>query len=196
MGLAVARARDLNIPIVLDPVACGVLPYRKKVVLDLIERGKPYLIIKGNLAEIKGLLGLTALVQGVDSLESEEGAKEAAIRLSRATGCNVAATGRVDGVAQVNGDMMRAAEVLNGTEMFTSITGAGCMVGALVAACAAVHPHEQWAATLTGILAFNIAGERAFRRSGPNPGSFRSLLMDELYGLRGEELQREGRIRW
>jgi hydroxyethylthiazole kinase len=70
------------------------------------------------------------------------------------------------------------------------------MVGGVVAACAAAAPEEIWLAVITAICGFNIAGERALRMGGDRPGSFKVLLMDNLFQLRGEDLIKEGKVNW
>ncbi|MDR2079275.1 MAG: hydroxyethylthiazole kinase, partial [Treponema sp.] len=95
----------------------------------------------------------------------------------------------------------RLAWISNGTEMFTKITGAGCMLGALcgAAAAAAVPGAETnaksgiFAAACAAVTAMGVAGELAFERA-PLPGSFRVALMDSIYGITGETIIQRGKI--
>lgn len=178
-------------PLVIDPVGCGVIPSRVKVIERIAAAGK-ITCIKGNGAEIKSLAGLKSKARGVDSLDTGEGLTEACSSLAARMQVVAAATGAVDIVA----DYQHLALIKNGTPLFGCITGAGCMVGGLAAACMGAVPSEPWLAAITGITAFNIAGERAAVISGANPGTFHSLLFDQLFGLRGEDIIKEARVEW
>ena len=188
---AVKGAAVAGVPVIVDPVACGVIPRKVEMLKRFIENGK-IACIKGNSAEIKSLAGVQAQARGADSLDQGEGLELACQALAEKEQAVVAGTGAVDVVA----DCQRLAFINNGTFLFSSITGAGCMVGGVVAACIGVVPLEPWLATITGLIAFNIAGEQAARESGANPGSFRSLLFDKLYHLRGEDIIKEAQVEW
>lgn len=184
-----ASANDLQV--VVDPVACGVIPHRMGVLSKLSQTGR-ISCFKGNIAEIKCLAGIESQARGVDSLDSGEGLEQACRALAQKEQLLVAATGAVDVVA----DDRNAARLKNGTELFGYITGAGCMVGGVVAACMGAVPTEPWLAAITAITAFNIAGERAAKFSGPAPGSFHTLLFDKLFQLKGADIIKEARIEW
>lgn len=65
--------------------------------------------------------------------------------------------------------------------MMSRVTGVGCSMGALAAACASVSSSPLQAAVSTAVL-MGIAGEMAFEQS-PAPGSFAVSLLDSLYSL-------------
>ncbi|MDD3364700.1 MAG: hydroxyethylthiazole kinase [Syntrophomonas sp.] len=188
---AVKGASFTGVPVIVDPVACGVIPRKMEILKRLIANGK-VTCIKGNSAEIKSLAGVQSQARGVDSLDQGEGLDQACQTLAEKKQMVVAATGAVDVVA----DYQRLAFLRNGTSLFGSITGAGCMVGGVVAACIGGAPLEPWLATITGLTAFNIAGEQAVKVSGENPGSFRTILFDKLYHLRGEDIIKEAQVDW
>ncbi|MEQ8174354.1 MAG: hydroxyethylthiazole kinase [Syntrophomonadaceae bacterium] len=182
---AVLAAREEGIPLVLDPVACGVImSYRRTC--QMIMESKALSIVKGNQAEIKSLAGIDAKVCGVDSLDEGEGVEAACHALYKNYRSVVVASGAQDLVV---GE--RTARISNGTALFQAITGAGCMLGAVIAACVAASPDDPWMAGLTATLAFNIAGEKAAVQSS-GPGSFRINLMDKLYSLKGHDIVKEG----
>lgn len=191
--MAAARAaRQHRVPGVLDPVACGVIARRLKLSHDLLSLGFVK-IVKGNGAEIKSLAGLAGKAKGVDSLEEGEGLATACMDLSRRYNTTIVATGKTDVVAGPNG----TAIISHGTGYFQKITGAGCMVGGIVAACLGTAPQEPWLAAMTGLLGFNIAGELAARTTGDRgPGSFRMAFIDRLHRLTKDDILREGRIEW
>lgn len=184
-------AGQAHVPIVLDPVACGVIERKKTVYKSILKHG-PISVIKGNTAEIKSLAGFSACAQGVDSLDDGKDIEKACMNLAQRDNCVVAATGKTDLIA----DSSRYAYLRNGTSLFEHITGAGCMLGGVLASCCAVHPEDAWMAALTAITAFNLAGEKAYALSGDNPGSFRISLVDQLYHLRGEDILEGAKIEW
>ena len=86
-------------------------------------------------------------------------------------------TGAVDYVT----DGERLLALANGDPLMTRVTGVGCAMGALAAACVAAAPDAfTGAAACAAIL--GIAGERAAVRC-PHPGSFAAALLDELDSL-------------
>jgi hydroxyethylthiazole kinase len=181
-----------GVPMIIDPVACGVIPRKVEILTRITDQGK-IACIKGNSAEIKSLAGVEAQAKGVDSLDQGEGLEQACQFLAEKEQTVVAATGVVDVVSDYKRNV---AFIKNGTSLFGSITGAGCMVGGVVSACIGVTPQEPWLAAITGLIAFNIAGERAAQVSGENPGTFHSLLFDKLYHLRGEDILKEAQVEW
>ncbi|MDD3268549.1 MAG: hydroxyethylthiazole kinase [Syntrophomonadaceae bacterium] len=191
MLAASRQATVKGVPMIVDPVACGVIP-RKLQVWDKIRQVGKITLVKGNTAEIKSLAGLQGQARGVDSLDSGEGLEAACRQLACRENAIVAATGVVDVVAGSD----KAALISNGCSLFQNITGAGCMVAGVMAACIGTPDADPFLASITGLLAYNIAGERAAARAGENPGTFRSLLFDYLYNLKGEDILREAKIEW
>ncbi|MHC6204733.1 hydroxyethylthiazole kinase [Breznakiellaceae bacterium SP9] len=183
---AVLGARDAGIPIVLDPVGCGAIPKRIGIT-EQLHRIAALSIIKGNMGEIMALYGKNAGAKGVDSADSIAGIEEAVVELALRYGCTVAATGKVDIVS----DGKRLARIENGVAMLKTITGAGCMVGALCAGAAAAAKligHDMFSATIAGIASMGIAGELAANLAAA-PGSFRVALIDSIYTVTGETLR-------
>jgi hydroxyethylthiazole kinase len=82
----------------------------------------------------------------------------------------------------------------NGTPMLGAITGTGCMVSGLVAACA-VLPSDPLLAAGAALLVFGVAGEVA-ARAATGPGSLRVALLDALYILDETTYRRYGKARW
>lgn len=188
---AVKGAATAGVPVILDPVACGVIPRKVQVIQKLKEAGR-IAAVKGNQAEIKSLAGISADARGVDSLDDGIGVEEACISLAVKENQVAAATGKIDVVS----DGKRIARIKNGTALFENITGAGCMAGGVAAACSGAFPEDLWMSVVTALCAFNIAGEKAVKISGENPGSFRTCLIDQLYHLRGKDIMKEGKVEW
>lgn len=189
MIMAVLSAKNNNIPVVLDPVACGALKRKIDFIQRVFEIGKVD-IIKGNLGEVKFLAGYESKTRGVDSIDDGSNSVEACISLARKHNCVVVATGEEDIIT----DGERTALIKNGTPLLTLVTGAGCMVGALTAATAAVE-EDKFISAITSVLSMNVAAEHAAKEVN-TPGSFKVKLIDEIYSLKEDDLKKEGRIQW
>ncbi|MDR1374541.1 MAG: hydroxyethylthiazole kinase [Treponema sp.] len=185
---AALGAKKAGRPIVVDPVGCGAIRYQIDI-LDHIHEVAGIDLIKGNMGEIMTLAGKAAGVKGVDSESEIPGIEDAVQAVAKKYGCVAAATGRVDAIS----DGTRLARTANGVEMLTKITGAGCMLGALCAAAAAVAKDDLFAAAVAACAVMGIAGELA-AETAKAPGSFRVALMDSIYGINGEALIQRGKI--
>ena len=72
------------------------------------------------------------------------------------------------------------------------VTGLGCALGAVIAACMAVEPDPIKAAT-AAVLAFGVAGEVAASHS-TGPGSFAVAFIDALASLDAATLSDRARV--
>ena len=172
MRAAVDAAHAAGLPWVLDPVAVGLLRFRTEFCHELLAM-RPTLI-RGNASEIMALAGEAAGGRGTDTTEESSAAVQSARKLAQQCGCTVLVTGPVDYVT----DGERVLALGNGDPLMTRVTGVGCAMGALAAACVASAPDAfTGAAACAAIL--GIAGERAAARC-PRPGSFAGALLDEL----------------
>ncbi|NTW42301.1 MAG: hydroxyethylthiazole kinase, partial [Cellulomonadaceae bacterium] len=116
------------------------------------------------------------------SADALEHASEFAFRM----GTTVAVSGAVDYLT----DGTHVLEVRSGHEIMTRVTGVGCALGALVAACCAVESSPLVAAgAATTIL--TVAAEVAVARS-TGPGSFAVALLDALADLDSSALRTYG----
>jgi len=184
------KANELGVPVILDPVGVGATPYRKEVALKLIKEIK-FSVIRGNMAEIKILNGMSALSKGVDSeeIQSDNGkaiAKELALRLDTV----VAITGKVDYIS----DGLKVITLNNGDEMLANVTGTGCMCTSLIGTyCSVTKDYLIGAAA--GVITMGIAGELAYNSLGGSEGSgsFRIKLMDAIYGFSQVDFDNRGK---
>ncbi|WP_327350456.1 hydroxyethylthiazole kinase [Streptomyces sp. NBC_01304] len=180
MRVAVKEAAGAGRPWVLDPVAVGPLPWRTELAHELLESAPPA-VIRGNASEILALDGGTG-GRGVDSTDAPEAALAAATALARRYGCTVAVSGPED----VLTDGTRVVRLANGHPLLPLVTGTGCSLGALVAACTAVTDDPLLAATAaTGLL--TVAAQDAAARAA-GPGTFAVALIDELHTLSPDRL--------
>lgn len=188
--LAVKKAKELNKPVVLDPVACGAISRKMDIVKRLLECGN-ISVIKGNMGEIKFLAGCSGKVRGVDSIDDGQGAVEACMSLAKEYNTVVAATGKTDIIT----DGKRTCLIDNGTPTLTLVTGAGCMAGALTAAAAGVS-NDRFISSAAAILAMGLAGEMAERSiEKVLPGTFRVKLFDYIYSMTEDDIMKGGKIR-
>lgn len=188
--LAVKRAAELNKPVVLDPVACGAISRKTRIVEELVAAGK-ITAIKGNMGEIKSLAGFAGKMRGVDSLDDGMDGVEACTSLARKYNTIVAATGATDIVT----DGEQTCLLDNGVPMLTLVTGAGCMLGALTAAAVGAC-EDKFTAVAASIMAMGLAGEMAAQAVQKElPGSFRVKLFDSIYCMTEEDILKGGKIR-
>lgn len=188
MLLGIRGAAVKGIPVVVDPVGCGAIPRRIDYIYRLREFGK-ISVIKGNMGEIKALLGVRSNVKGVDSFDDGDDGIDVCKQLALELKCIIAATGKTDIVT----DGVRTILIENGTEMLTRITGAGCMLGALTAGFCGAND-DLLTATAAAHMVMGIAGELAEESmEGKGPGSFRSALMDHIYIIDGNIIRNRGK---
>lgn len=201
MEIAAQTAHGLGRPVVLDPVGVGCSEMRKQAASGILKRAKVSLI-RGNAGEIRTLLTNGVARRGVDSDEmpadttaQEEEKQQAAAALARELakkyGTVVLLTGKTDIVT----DGTRTIWVTNGHEMMRYVTGAGCMLSALAGACLAAAPDQPLEAALTAACAMGICGERAHARLTSRDGNagYRGYIIDEIYHLTAERLEREAK---
>ena len=164
----------------LDPVAVGGLVYRTELAADLVAM-RPT-VVRGNASEVMALAGAGGGGRGVDSTDSAEDAAKAATGLAAVTGGVVAVSGEVDLVT----DGRRTVRIGGGSPLLTRTTGAGCALGALVAAYVAATEDP-----LTGTVAAHahvaLAAEIA-ADVADGPGTFAPAWLDALDALDGDSL--------
>lgn len=190
------KANELGIPVILDPVGAGATPYRTKVaktIMDNIELA----VIRGNLSEIKTLYGINTKTRGVDSLDDTsikdelEKGKLLAKEFSKRVGSIIAITGAVDIVT--DGNIIYTVE--NGHKIMSKITGTGCMCSSLIGSYLGTH-EDNLLAALSGVVSMGISGELAYEslKEGEGTGTFKVRLMDNIYNLSKEVIEKRGKI--
>ena len=172
---AATAARGAGTPWVLDPVAYGALPYRSRIVEELL--GSSPTVIRGNASEILALAGLQSEVRGPDSTAESVDAVHAAKTLAQRTGAVVAVSGVTDYIT----DGQAVVAVEGGHALMPKVTGTGCALGAVIGAFVAVSPTPLQGAVSASTV-FAAAGQRAGSRVS-GPGSFAPAFLDELYLL-------------
>lgn len=184
------KATELNIPIILDPVAAGATPFRSQSIRRMLEELK-ISVIKGNLAEVKACLGVETTSKGVDSNEDESEAEKYVVALAKKYQCVVAMTG----VEDVISDGVRVVRIKNGSKNLPKVIGTGCTIGALVGTFSGVTKDYFYSA-LTGVIIMGIAGEIADKKVEKGAGyyTYKHHLLDTLSILSNEEVKAYAKI--
>lgn len=185
---AAKAAHDADKPWVLDPVGLGIGSLRTQLVSEL-KQYKPA-IVRGNASEIIALAGLWGLegeaanlsrVRGVDTTDTVDAARDAAVALAHYTGGAVVVSGEVDLIT----DGTTVAKSHGGSPLMSKITGCGCSQGGVLAvyACAA----DPFTAAVCGTAVYNVAGTRAAAVADA-PASFKVAFIDELYRASAQDI--------
>ncbi len=170
-------ANKKNVPVLLDPVGAGATRYRTETAKRILKEVK-VAVLKGNAGEMQSLAGEKVLVKGVDATTSA--GPGTAVALAQEYGLTAVVSGREDYIS----DGRHTATVKNGTDLFSRITGAGCMLGSVLASFMAVN-NDPFTASIEGLVSFEIAGEKAAART-KLPGSFMTALIDEISVLNAD----------
>ena len=147
-------------------------------------------IVRGNASEIIALAGLWGLegeaadlsrVRGVDTTDTVDAARDAAVALARYTGGAVVVSGEVDLIT----DGTTVAKSHGGSPLMSKITGCGCSQGGVLAvyACAT----DPFTAAICGTAVYNVAGTRAAAVADA-PASFKVAFIDELYRATAQDI--------
>jgi hydroxyethylthiazole kinase len=188
MLLAGKKAKELGIPVILDPVGAGLTEFRRGLCQRLLHDIRPD-VVKGNLSEIIHLAGMGDFFNGVDSEAAFGDAPAIVDRLAGKLTCIVAATGERDIVSDGN----RTYLINNGHEMLSRVTGTGCMTSSLIGAFCAVSG-DYLTGAFGGITAMGVAGQHAFAglKPGEGAGMYKVRLIDSIYCLSSEVFAGEG----
>ena len=199
MILAGKRANELNIPVVLDPVAAGGTTLRRQLSAKLLDEVH-FSAIRGNASEIRALAGQASLGSGVDvaawdAITPENLPQSVALTadLARRTRSVIA----VSGVMDVVSDGTQTLLLHNGCPTMARITGSGCMLTTLIGAFCAAAPEHPFEATCAAMAAMGICGEIAEEKRLQNKtgnATFRTDLIDAVFNLTEQELKE--RIRY
>lgn len=169
---AARSAHAAATPWVLDPVAFGAGSSEYDATIRALLPFKPT-VIRGNASELIGLSGGQAGARGVESTACSSDALPAIQDLARTTGAIVAVSGPVDYIT----DGHTVLVTHGGDTRLTQVTGAGCSLGALIAALLA-HGSSALRATAAAHAIYKTAADRAASARGT--ASFAVAFVDEL----------------
>ena len=182
MHLAIAKAKAVGKPWILDPVGAGATPFRNKVLESIISHQPT--VIRGNASEIMALARMNNSTKGVDSTNTTAEAQAAAVNLMKSLGSVVCVSGATDLVLHQD----QVVKLTNGHALMARVTGMGCTATSLIGACCAANPTDSFAATVAAMALMGVAGEMAAEKS-PGPGSLQLHFLDILYSITEEEFK-------
>lgn len=176
-------AKKERIPCVLDVVGIACSELRRKFAIKVIEETCPT-VIKGNYSEINALKNHEYKSSGVDADGALDIASvsKAAVALALKYNAIILASGKVDIIT----DGKQVIYAKNGTPQLASVTGTGCMLGALCACFMSVSRDITAAAAACSML--GICGELSETEKGS--GSFMARLMDNMSALTEEAFEK------
>lgn len=182
MQISSAAAKENKIPFVIDIVGVSCSAFRRKFACELIEKHQP-MVIKGNYSEINALYNSAYKSAGVDaeSCLDVDFISKAAIELACKYNTIVLASGKTDIVT----DGRRLVHIKNGTSQLATITGTGCMLGALCACYLSVD--RDISAIIAACAVLGICGELSETEKGS--GSFTVNLIDKLSTLTEDDIK-------
>lgn len=187
MIVAGKSANQYGIPVILDPVGVGATSYRTEVAKKLLQEVK-FTTIRGNAAEIANLIGEKWEMKGVDAGKSEGNVKEIATVAGGKLNTVIVITGKDDIIS----DGKTTYVVHNGHPILTTVTGAGCLLSAVVGAFVAVEKNALKAAT-SALIFYGIAAEiAAHKTEAQGPGSFQIEFLNQLSRVSSSEIDLYG----
>ena len=181
------RMNELGRPVLLDPVGVGASALRTETALKLISELK-LSAIRGNVSEIRALVGQTGSSRGVDACPDDfisesnlDDVKAMAAELAVKTSAIVAVSGAIDVIS----DGVNTFAIRRGRPEMTQYTGSGCMLSALTTAFIAAEKSAQSCAAAFALM--GMAGERAVEKMNQTDSGSASMgkfIIDEIYKAR------------
>ena len=181
MMISAGVASTKGKPFVLDVCGAACLVTRRKYALELIDKYPPS-VVKGNYSEVVALLNEGYSSSGVDadSALTVDTVTAAAVSLAKALGTVILASGSTDIVT----DGKEVALIHNGTPQLGTITGTGCMQGALCAAY--LSAGSAFDAAQAACIVFGVCGQLA--KTDKGAGTFGVNLLDALSTVTDEQI--------
>lgn len=175
-------ANNSGVPIVFDPVAVGASQFRKSFCHQFLAE-VDVTVIKGNASEILSLIDDDATMKGTDSAENLD-VIDIARRAQKKFNTTIVITGKEDIIVQED----KIVKLANGSQMLTKITGAGCLLGGVIASFLNRNLTPSIENVIEAVSIFNIAAEQAEgETSSQGPGSFLTRFVDKLYTIEHSE---------
>lgn len=176
-------AAQSSLPMVLDVVGVSASSIRKTLAMDLLEYFPT--IIKGNMSEIRSLVGLKHHGVGVDASQKDQETVDLVEVLKdwchSYPGISFLVTGPKDLIVSTN----QVAVLTNGCQELDWITGTGDLVGALTAIFLS-QGKNAFEASYLAVSYLNISAERIVVQ-GMGLEEFRYQLLNQLSLLKRDE---------
>lgn len=180
--LACKKATKLDIPIVIDPVGIAASSFRRKFLLNLLEKNK-ISAIRGNMSELLALAKNENTTIGVDSQSYEETYKssiETLQKLSKKLDTLLIASGKQDLVCSPD----NTSTITGGNFLMSKVSGTGCMSSCILATFIGASNdkydiHDIAASTCNFV---KNCGENAYKKLNSEQGihQFKINFLDEI----------------
>ncbi|MBQ6555752.1 MAG: hydroxyethylthiazole kinase, partial [Firmicutes bacterium] len=181
--ISAKTAENCGIPSIIDAVGVTCSKLRLDYINALLA-DTHVSAIKGNIAEIRALLGKHTDTVGIDVKKSERNVAEDtedAKTLAKKYNCVVMASGKTDIIT----DGKKTALVSNGKPEMSLVTGTGCVLNVLAATY--MSQTDAFVGCVSAAVIFGICGELAEYKNGM--ASYRINMLDKLYTLTDEEIR-------
>ena len=184
MILAGKKANELNVPVILDPVAVGGTELRRGEGKRLLENVN-FSVIRGNASEIRFLSG-----QNTSDEVTEGNLSESVVmaeELSRKTKSVIAVSGILDIVT----DGQQTIVIRNGCSTMARVTGSGCMLTALIGVFCGTFPNDMFGSACAAMITMGVCGEIAEEKrlkSKTGNATFRTDMIDAVFNITEEQL--------
>ncbi len=180
---AAQTAQDNNILSIIDAVGVTCSTLRLDYINKLL--GKTHIsAIKGNIAEIKALIGIKTETIGIDIKDKTENIREniAAVKqLAEKYRCVAMSSGSTDIIS----DGKKTALVKNGRPEMSLVTGTGCILNVLAATYMSVS--DAFSGCVAAAVILGLCGE--FADCSKGMANYANSMLDELYLLTDEEIK-------
>ncbi|CAH0416101.1 hydroxyethylthiazole kinase [Periweissella fabaria] len=177
-------ANELNLPVIIDPVAVSV-PFRSQYVARLLKEIKVD-VIRGNASEIAHFAGVAAESRGIDAV-GEVDIEAVAIAAAKNTGMLIVLSGPTDIVTDGN----KVYKIKNGHELLAANVGSGDMLSSILGTFL-LKGQDRLEGLALATLSMAVAGQLAGQKNEGKPGTFSAALLDELYQLTPAKLEQFG----
>lgn len=186
--LSYDEAMQKDIPVVIDAVGVACSELRRVTVNELLGKRNPKvpMLVKGNYSEIRALLDEGYKASGVDADKklTFEDMLDPAKELAKKLDVIVLASGEKDIVT----DGGKTAVIENGSKKLGSITGTGCMLGAVCASFFSLQSDID--SIVWATAAFGISGENA------EGDMFLMRLFDAIAEIDDEMIEERKKVTW
>lgn len=174
MILAGKSANKNNIPVVLDPVGIAATRFRSDAIKQILKEVKPT-VIKGNAGEMAYIVNTPWETKGVESV-GEGNVEVIAAKVAETYRTAAIVTGKTDIVSTKDGTVLNH----TGHPYLTKVTGAGCLLGSILAACLTTD-HKLDEQAVTAVTFYGLAAEYAAKQTSvKGSGTFMPHFIDAL----------------
>ena len=154
--------------------------------------------IRGNVSELKALALGSATTRGVDA-SAADAVTDA--RLDEMVSFSKGYARKVEGIVAITGAIDLVADeetcyvIRNGRAEMGRVTGTGCMLSGVLCAYLIANPKDKLEAAAAAVCLMGLAGEVGWSRmqEGDGNATYRNRIIDAIYNIDGDQLDREAR---